>query len=79
MKKEISIMRRTENIAGTKAATEVKAGKGGLSRAKKAVTVFCGAAYLAVGGLPMTVFATSGGTGAITQPLATKIKLVAKN
>lgn len=62
-------MRRTENIAGTKAATEVKAGKGGLSRAKKAVTAFCGAAYLVVGGLPMTVFATGGGTGAITQPL----------
>ena len=40
MKKENSIMRRTENITGTKAATEVKAGKGGLSRAKKAVTAF---------------------------------------
>lgn len=60
-------MRRTENIAGTKTATETKAGKGGLSKAKKAVAVFCGAAYLAVGGLPMTVFAA--GTTAITQPL----------
>lgn len=66
-------MRRTENITGTKAATEVKTGKGGLSRAKKAVTAFCGAAYLAVNAVPMTVLAagTTGttGTGAITQPL----------
>ncbi|MBD5535958.1 MAG: electron transporter RnfA [Lachnospiraceae bacterium] len=62
-------MRRTENITGTKAATEVKAGQGRLSRAKKAVTAACGAAYLAVNGLPMTVFAASTGTTAITQPL----------
>ena len=66
-------MRRTEIIsetmaAGTQAA-EAKAGKGRLSGAKKAVTAFCGAAYFAVNGLPMTVFATGGGTGAITQPL----------
>ena len=61
-------MRRTENITGTKAATEVKAGQGRLSRAKKALTAACGAAYLAVNGLPMTVFA-AGGTTAITQPL----------
>lgn len=58
-------MRRTENITETKAA---EAGKGRLSRAKKAVTVFCAAAYLAVSGVPMTVFASSG-TAAITQPL----------
>ena len=62
-------MRRTENITGTKAATEVKAGQGRLSRAKKAVTAFCGAAYLAVNAMPMTVLAAGGGTGAITQPL----------
>ena len=62
-------MRRTENITGTKAATEAKAGKGGVSRAKKALTVFCGAAYLAVNGVPMTVLAAGGGAGAITQPL----------
>ena len=60
-------MRRTENITGTEAATEIKAGKGRLSGAKKAVTAFCGAAYFAVGGVPMTVFAA--GTTAITQPL----------
>ena len=76
-------MRRTEIISETTAAetmaAEAKAGKGRLSGAKKAVTAFCGAAYLAVCGLPVTVFATGGGTGAITQPLATKIKLVAKN
>ncbi len=71
MEKEIIIMRRTENITGTKAATEVKAGQGRLSRAKKALTVFCGAAYLAVNAVPMTVFADTGaaGTTAITQPL----------
>lgn len=62
-------MRRTEIIsetmaAGTQAA-EAKAGKGRLSGAKKAVTAFCGAAYLAVGGLPMTAFAAD----AITKPL----------
>lgn len=66
-------MRRTEIISETMAAdtqtTEAKAGKGRLSGAKKAVTAFCGAAYLAVGGLPVTVFAAGGGTGAITQPL----------
>ena len=66
-------MRRTEIISGTMAAetvaAETKAGKGRLSGAKKAVTAFCGAAYLAVGGLPMTVFASGAGTSAITQPL----------
>ena len=66
-------MRRTEIISETMATgtqtAEAKAGKNRLSGAKKAVTAFCGAAYLAVGGLPMTVFATGGGTGAITQPL----------
>ena len=66
-------MRRTEIISETTAAetmaAEAKAGKGRLSGAKKAVTAFCGAAYLAVCGLPVTVFATGGGTGAITQPL----------
>ncbi len=66
-------MRRAEIISETMAAgtqtTEAKAGKGRLSGAKKAVTAFCGAAYLAVNGLPMTVFATGAGTTAITQPL----------
>lgn len=70
MEKEIIFMRRTEIISGTMAAetvaAETKAGKGRLSGAKKAVTAFCGAAYLAVCGLPVTVFATGGGTGAIT-------------
>ena len=69
MEKEIIIMRRTENITGTKAATEVKAGQGRLSRAKKALTAACGAAYFAVSGVPMTVFAAGTGTTAITQPL----------
>ena len=66
-------MRRTEIISetmGTETMTaEAKAGKGRLSGAKKALTAFCGAAYLAVGGLPMTVLASGAGTSAITQPL----------
>lgn len=62
-------MRRTENVTGTKTATGVKAGQGRLSRAKKALTAACGAAYFAVSGVPMTVLASGGGTGAITQPL----------
>ena len=56
-------MRRTEEIAGTKAAEA----KGRLPGAKKAVSALCGAAYLAVGAAPVTVFAA--GAGAITQPL----------
>ena len=66
-------MRRTEIISETTAAetmaAEAKAGKGRLSGAKKAVPAFFRAASLAVCGLPVTVFATGGGTGAITQPL----------
>lgn len=66
-------MRRTEIISETMAAgaqtAEKMKGKGRLSGVKKAVAAFCGAAYLVVGGLPMTVFATGGGTTAITQPL----------
>ena len=66
-------MRRTEinseaMASGTQAA-EVKAGQGRLSRAKKALTAACGAAYFAVSGVPMTVLAAGGGTGTITQPL----------
>ena len=64
-------MRRTEIISGTMGTetivAEAKAGKDRLSGAKRVVTAFCGAAYLAVGGVPMTVFAA--GTTAITQPL----------
>ena len=66
-------MRRTEIISETMAAgtqaTGVKAGQGRLSRAKKALTAACGAVYFAVSGVPMTVLASGGGTGAITQPL----------
>ena len=61
-------MRRTEITTGTMAA-EKKAGKSGLSKAKKAVTAFCGVAYLTANALPMTVLAAGGGTSAITQPL----------
>lgn len=68
MEKEIIFMRRTEIISETTAA-ETKAGKGRLSKAKKAVAAFCGAAYFAVGAMPMTVLAAGTGTSAITQPL----------
>ena len=63
-------MRRSESISGTMGteAAAAKAVKGRLPGAKKAVAAFCGAAYLAVGGVPVAVSA-SGGAGAITQPL----------
>ena len=61
-------MRRTEIISET-TTTKEKIGKGRLSKAKKAVTAFCGAAYLAVGAMPMTVLAAGGGADAITKPL----------
>lgn len=41
----------------------------GLSRVKKAVVAACGAGYMALNAMPMTVFAASGSTSAITQPL----------
>lgn len=41
----------------------------GLSRVQKAAACVCGAAYMAVNAMPMTVFAAGGGTQAITQPL----------
>lgn len=68
-------MRRTEIISETTAAetmaAEAKAGKGRLSGAKKAVTAFCGAAYLAVCGLPVTVFATAAERVRSHSPLTT--------
>lgn len=42
--------------------------KRGLSRVRRFVTGFCGAAYMAVHTVPMTVMAASG-TSAVTQPL----------
>lgn len=54
-------MRKTEN------AVKEQNGKKGY-RAKRVVTALCGAGYLAVHAMPMTVLA-SGGTNAITQPL----------
>lgn len=40
----------------------------GLSKAKKAMVAACGAGYMAMNAMPLTVFAASG-TSAITQPL----------
>ena len=60
-------------MMGTKAATKTvsstKVKKNRLSKVKKAVSLFCGAAYLAMSAMSMTAFASGGGTGAITQPL----------
>ena len=49
------------------AVVEKKENKG-LSKAKKAVVAACGAGYMAMNAMPLTVFAASG-TSAITQPL----------
>lgn len=49
------------------AVVEKKENKG-LSKAKKAVAAACGAGYMAMNAMPLTVFAASG-TSAITQPL----------
>ena len=56
-------MRKSEIAANTKET------KRGLSIAKKAVTAFCGMAYMTATAMPMTVFASGGGTSAVTQPL----------
>ena len=49
------------------AVVEKKENKG-LSKAKKAVVSACGAGYVAMNAMPLTVFA-AGDTSAITQPL----------
>lgn len=38
-------------------------------RAKRFLTVLCGAGYMALHAMPMTVLAAGGGTSTITQPL----------
>ena len=55
-------MRKNENAAAEKKATR------GLSKGKRAAAAACGACYMAVSAMPMTVFA-AGSTSAITQPL----------
>ena len=50
------------------AVVEKKENKG-LSKVKKAVAAACGAGYMALNAMPMTVFAAGGDTSAITQPL----------
>lgn len=57
-------MRKNENAVVANKVTK------GLSKVKKAVVATCGAGYMAVNAMPMTVFAAqAGGTQAITQPL----------
>ncbi len=41
----------------------------GLGRGKRILSCVCGAAYMALNAMPMTVMAASAGTSAITQPL----------
>ena len=51
------------------AVVEKKENKG-LSKVKKAVAAACGAGYMVINAMPLTVFAAqAGGTQAITQPL----------
>lgn len=70
MEKEIISMCRKQITSKTKEIA-TKTGKGRLSKAKKAVAAFSGAAYSAMYAAPMTVLAAGGGggTGTITQPL----------
>lgn len=49
------------------AVVEKKENKG-LPKVKKAVAAACGAGYMALNAMPMTVFAAGGDTSAITQP-----------
>lgn len=57
-------MRKNEIAVAEKKVTR------SLSKVKKAVEAACGAGYLAMSAMPLTVFAAqAGGTQAITQPL----------
>lgn len=56
-------MRKIENATVEKKAT------GKFSKVKKAAAAACGAGYMAVNAMPMTVFAAATGTSAITKPL----------
>ena len=55
-KNEVAVVEKTHNK--------------GLSKVKKVVAAACGAGYMAMNAMPLTVFAAqAGGTQAITQPL----------
>ena len=57
-------MRKSENAVAEKKATK------GLSKVRKVVAAACGACYMAMNAMPLTVFAAqTGSTQAITQPL----------
>lgn len=57
-------MRKSENAVAEKKATK------GLSKVRKVVAAACGASYMAMNAMPLTVFAAqTGSTQAITQPL----------
>lgn len=56
-------MRKNEITVATKTK------KKGLSKVKKTVIAACGVGYMTMSAMPLTVFASSGGTSAITQPL----------
>lgn len=63
VEKEITMMFKN------KIATEKKAEENGFAKVRKAAAAFCSTAYLAVCAMPLTVYASGGGTSAITQPL----------
>ena len=63
VEKEITMMFKN------KIATEKKAEVNGFAKVRKAAAAFCSTAYLAVCAMPLTVYASGGGTSAITQPL----------
>ena len=56
-------MRRTTETTGNQTSNR------GTGKVKRAVTGVCGAVYMAVHAMPVTVFAAGTGTTAITQPL----------
>lgn len=56
-------MRKNEAVTTNQKETK------GLSRLKRTVAAVCGAGYMALNAMPMTVFAAGGDTSAITQPL----------
>ena len=56
-------MRKNEAVTTNQKETK------GLSRLKRTAAAVCGAGYMVLNAMPMTVFAAGGDTSAITQPL----------
>ena len=60
-------MRKNEAVTTNQKETK------GLSRLKRTAAAVCGAGYMVLNAMPMTVFAAGGDTSAITQPLVIAI------